>query len=471
MEVRDRTDAEYFQPEFLEVATILKERGMPLKSLAKLITSAFYPSATQLYSSGTIPFIRCLDVIDYPVLSNLQQNQFEKLPKKFIQKNPTIKTLHSGDIVITKVGTPCYASIINESLNEVAISRTVLGMINIKIDPYYLVAFLRSRYGFFQLMRERELTIQLQLTLERVGRINVFIPKSKKLIDGISSKVKKYFNFYKEAILLYREAENLFLQELGLKDFKPKYELSYSASLSDVFEYHRVDAEYFQPAYEELMQKINKNVELKPLRKFIVSLQKGIEVGSENYEEEGKLFIRVSNLSINGFVEKDQKYIDDELYKQLKDAYKPEIGDFLLTKDATPGIAYVVKEPIEGVIASGILKLKINEDEIDKEYLALCINSLFGKMQIERDGGGSVITHWKPEQIKKLAIPILHQKTQQKIAALIQKSHEARKKAKELLELSKRAVEIAIEKNEKEALEYLYKKLGDGDCYGKKILL
>jgi len=143
------------------------------------------------------------------------------------------------------------------------------------------------------------------------------------------------------------------------------------------------------------------------LRKFILSIQKGIEPGSENYQDEGKPFIRVSNLSINGFTDRDQKYLSEELYQQLKETYEPEQGDVLLTKDATPGIAYVVKEHIEGIISSGILKLQINEDEIDKEYLALCINSLIGKMQVEKDGGGSVILHWKPEQVKRLKIPLL----------------------------------------------------------------
>lgn len=108
-------------------------------------------------------------------------------------------------------------------------------------------------------------------------------------------------------------------------------------------------------------------------------------------------------------------------------------------------IAYVVKELVEGIIASGILKSKINESEIDKEYLALCINSLIGRLQIERDCGGSVIIHWKPEQIKELQIPILPRETQQKIAELVKQSHEARNRAKELLEEAKRKVEEAIE--------------------------
>ena len=90
------------------------------------------------------------------------------------------------------------------------------------------------------------------------------------------------------------------------------------------------------------------------------------------------------------------------------------------------------------------MRLKLKED-IESEYLALCINSIIDQMQTERDVGGS-ITHWKPEQIKGLKIPILSKSIRQKIADLVRKSHEARKKAKELLEQAKRKVEKLIEK-------------------------
>lgn len=92
-----------------------------------------------------------------------------------------------------------------------------------------------------------------------------------------------------------------------------------------------------------------------------------------------------------------------------------------------------------------ILKLKTKKN-IEPEYLALCINSIVGKSQVERDSGGSVIAHWKPEQIKNLQIPILTKTTQQKIADLIKKSHSSHKKAKELLEEVKHKVEQIIEK-------------------------
>lgn len=129
----------------------------------------------------------------------------------------------------------------------------------------------------------------------------------------------------------------------------------------------------------------------------------------------------------------------------MKNYYEPEVGEILLTKDATPGIAYTIKEPVEGIMSGGILRLKLKEN-IDSEYLTLCLNSVVGQMQAERDAGGSVIAHWRPEQIKNIVIPVLPKEIQKKISDLIIKSHEARGKARELLEEAKKKVEEMIEK-------------------------
>jgi len=142
----DRIDAEYFEPSYLENETELKKANAePLSKYAKLTSSAFYPSATGYYQIGEMPFIRCVDCIDYPAITELQKDKFEKLPYYFVQENKTIKKLKDGDIVITKVGSPCFASIVY-GLDEVALSRTVLGAYKITgIDPYYLIIFFKVK--------------------------------------------------------------------------------------------------------------------------------------------------------------------------------------------------------------------------------------------------------------------------------------------------------------------------------------
>ncbi len=69
--------------------------------------------------------------------------------------------------------------------------------------------------------------------------------------------------------------------------------------------------------------------------------------------------------------------------------------------------------------------------------------------------GGAIIAHLKPESAKKIKIPILSDNKQGEIAEKVSEALRLRKEAKTLLEKAKRAVEIFIEQDEKEALNYL----------------
>lgn len=281
---------------------------------------------------------------------------------------------------------------------NIAVIRTDENLLN----PFYLTIFLNSKYGKEQLWMLSRQTEQFNLSCREVEEL--LIP----LFDAdfqqeIETLTKNSFDLIEKAKSLYSQAEKLLLEKLALKGFQVKYELSYRVNLSKAFGVHRIDAEYFQTTYDSFMEGLKERSKIAKLKEFILDFQK------------------------------------------LKSLYEPKVGDFLLTKDVMPGIAYVVKEPVEGIAAGSISILKINENKINKEYLALCINSIIGKLQIERDGGGSAITHWRPEQIKNLQVPILYKKVQEEISSLIEQSHETKQRARELWEEAKRKVERAIE--------------------------
>lgn len=460
IDLGDRIDAEYFEPSYLENEDRLKKiNAKPLSDFSKLTSSAFYPSATQYYAIGEMPFIRCVDCIDFPAITSLQDETFEKLPKIFIQENKTIKKVSDGDIVITKVGSPCFASVIY-GLGEVALSRTVLGVYKIKgIDPFYLTVFLRSKYGFDQLIRERELTIQYQLTLERVGRILTYKPA-----NGFQKKIRQLFiksqDLYIGEVESYKKAEQLLLSELGLLDWKPKHKLAFVKNFSDAKQPDRFDAEYFQPKYEEIVEAVKKYKGGFDELGNLVKIKKSVEPGSEAYQENGIPFVRVSNLSKFELSDNNQQFISEELYNELKN-HQPKKGEILLSKDATPGMAYYLNEEVQRMIVSGgILRLKIDSQKVLPEYLTLVLNSVIAQKQIERDAGGSIINHWRPDQVKATIIPILENAKQKEIKELVEKSFSDRKLSKSLLEIAKRGVEMAIEKNEEEAEKWINSELG-----------
>ena len=457
LEGAKRLDAEYYKPEYMEIMTKLTSgKFLYFKDLVREI---IHPQEIKReYQENEEGYLFLLAQNVRPLMLDFSEKRFiarekaEQLPKNLLEK---------GDILFVRTGTVGVVAVYTGEPDKVIASAHILiGKPNFKISPFYIGVFFNTYFGKLLIIRGTYGALQPEISPQYLKKIPIPI-FSDDLINRVEDLFFKAQDLLKCSQSLYSQAETLLLEELGLKDYRPRYEKTYTANLSSTLYAHRIDAEYFQPAYEEIIRKLKKrNIELKPLKEFILSIKKGIEIGSENYRDEGKPFIRVSNLSVYGFTDRDQKYLSEELYQQLKYDYEPKKGDFLLTKDATPGIAYVVKENIEGIISSGILRLQIDENKINKEYLALCINSIVGKMQVEKDLGGSVILHWRPDQVKRLLIPILPPPIQQQIASLVQQSHEARKRAKELLEIAKRAVEIAIEQSEVKALNYIYSSYG-----------
>ena len=85
----------------------------------------------------------------------------------------------------------------------------------------------------------------------------------------------------------------------------------------------------------------------------------------------------------------------------------------------------------------------------------MVLNSLIVKEQINRDAGGSVIFHWRPDQIEQTLIPILDEKKQEQIQQKVAECFNLRKQSKYLLECAKKAVEIAIENDEDSAMKWL----------------
>ena len=76
-------------------------------------------------------------------------------------------------------------------------------------------------------------------------------------------------------------------------------------------------------------------------------------------------------------------------------------------------------------------------------------------MQSQRDAGGSIIKHWKPSEIKKILIPIIDKTIQSQIEQKIKESFKLKEQSKQLLDIAKKAVEIAIEEDEDIAMEYI----------------
>lgn len=452
----ERLDADYFKKRILKTIELIGTRStIELEQLC-YVSDGNHMSIAEDYSANSgVRYLRGQDVSTSMIIEErnavfIPESEYLKLKRSHIFKD---------DILITIVGanTGCIGLVFNPPAKLTANCKLgIIRIANNSISSGYLYSYLISKFGQIQIERKIRGGGQSGLLLLDLRKLSI-VRLDDKFEKLISSTAYRAHQMLIEAEKMFSQAENILLQELGLLHWQPAHQNHNTKSFADsLAATGRLDAEYYQPKYDEILSLIQrfKNKQLGSL----VSIQKSIEPGSDAYQQEGIPFIRVANLSKNGIS-------DTEIYLSPNDfgnfPVKPKKDTILLSKDGSVGIAYKVEQDLNIITSGAILHLTILEKGINPDYLTLVLNSIAVKLQAERDAGGSIIQHWKPDEIRKVVIPILNDAIQSQIAVKIQQSFQLQHQSKQLLEAAKTAVEIAIEKSEKDALEYLNKNTVD----------
>jgi type I restriction enzyme S subunit len=213
-------------------------------------------------------------------------------------------------------------------------------------------------------------------------------------------------------------------------------------NLSDLKSAHRTDAEYFQPKYKKIEEKLVKAFVAKKI-KYLDFIKVTTGQYSEEYTTQsvGKPYIRGTDLA-KGTVNLDNLlYIDPQRQNPSK---KAKEGDVVVTRVGTIGISARLPKEVEGgTISDNLIRLRFSEEALNSYYVSLFFNTVGSQLMI-RESRGSVQARLNQETLKEIILPMLPKFTQQEIADLVHRSHEARKQAKELLEKAKMEVEKLI---------------------------
>lgn len=455
-----RFDAEYFEPKYLDILECIERKSKDFTTLSRfglqIDASAFYPALEAYYNKGNLPFLRVQDInnkIDYKDCLGIPET---------IEEDTTFETLkfvQAGDIVITKGGSIARVGLVERKSavcrDLIFINSSKLSHIEYKFLYVYCLSYIYKNL----LIRSSSMTAQPHLTITLVRDIPIYDPDLT-FKTFIAKLVDKLSNLDKLCNCSYKKAEKILLDELNIENWTPKHKLWSVKKYSDVKDSNRLDAEYFQPKYDEILKTIKDCSNGYDILGNIVDIKKGIEVGSDEYQEEGIPFVRVSNLNKFGINENNQQYISQKTYDRLALEYQPQKGEILLSKDGTAGIAYYLNEiPPQMIISGGILRLTITDSEYLPEYLTLVLNSMLVQQQIERTSSGALIQHWLINEINSTLIPKLDIQKQREIVEKIQESTKCRKQSKQFLEIAKRGVEIAIEQDENIATNWINKEL------------
>jgi type I restriction enzyme S subunit len=456
LEFSKRLDSEYYKKILLKYENQIRQNSkyVELSQDASFLIGPFGSSfdTANYIQNGDYRYVRGQDV--KPFL--LKDQEIRYLPKEDYFRLEKY-ALKENDILISVVGTLGNACIVHKKDLPAIFSCKSTVIRTKKINSNYLLAFLNSKYGRELLLRKERGAIQKGLNLEDLKTILVpdFAETFQLNVESILINANSKIQNSKQT---YSKAESILLQEIGLQNFVHSKEPINIKSFKESFGLtKRLDAEYYQIKYEQVIKKIvaQKHDSLVNL----VEISKSIEPGSDYYsDEDGLPFYRVSDYNKFG-LSKPDKELTNTFVAENKDQIeklKPKKGTILFSKDGSVGTAYLLRDNLDGITSSAILHLQIKHiKEIIPEYLTLALNSKLVQMQAERDAGGSIILHWRKEEIEQVVVPIINFKKQEQIAELVEESFKLKVESERLLEVAKKAVEMAIEIDEATATKFI----------------
>jgi hypothetical protein len=447
-----RIDSEFYLKKYKYLESALSKH--PTKMLGEL-TSWITQGPNPIFTTEKeIPCLTGRNIangrVDYNNADFVDKNEYESL-KRF--------QIYPGDLLITLKGKGSIGKVGHVTEKNEAIFSRNIGIIRAKgINSTYLYSYFMSKYGSELILRgETGGTGQTTLTTSHLRLLPVPIfQQIPSLIEHVIDNAEKCLT---SSFRAFEEAERLLLSTLGMLNFISSNENISIRSLSkSLLVTGRIDAEYYQPKYDCLFDKLGlfKTKMLGGVN-GIVDIKKSIEPGSDAYRDEGIPFVRVSDIT-KYEISNPEIHIPENVVANITTLY-PKKDTILFSKDGSVGIAFKMEEDAQIITSGALLHLTVKApDEVLPDYLTLVLNSPVVQLQAERDSCGAIIQHWKTSEIQKAIIPILDISTQKLITAKIRESFYLRNQSKQLLKTATEAIEIAIEQGEKTAIIWLKEK-------------
>ncbi len=358
--------------------------------------------------------------------------------------------LKENDVLISSIGHGSIGKIqlFRYEGSFATVSEVTVVRLREKNSPGFIAAFLSSKYGQAQIARYvTGATGQLHLYPSDVQRI--FLPTISAFFqsrfDLLFDTEWKCYRTRREA---QRKAEDTLLQALGLMDWTPPEPLAYTANASEAFAAGRIDAQYFRPLFADV-------------EKRLVDTGRAVELGAilstncrgrqPDYADGGLPVINSKHVRSNRVVLSDNR--------AATEADSPvfiEKGDVLVngTGVGTIGRAAPYLHDQRALPDNHVTVLRTAH--VDPVYLAVFLNSPLGQWQIERHiKGSSGQIELYPGDIAKIVFWDAPADVQATVRKAVLSAFTEERRAQDLLEAARRAVEIAIEDGEDAAMAFL----------------
>lgn len=389
-----------------------------------------------------IPYYRGQDVTDRffaetasPIC--ITQDAYER---KYMRRS----YLERGDVLLSIIGTIGELSLV--ASDDPATCSCKLAILRPReIAPEFLAVFLRSEHGQNQIERLTRGAVQKGLILEDMDQL--WVPHvSEDLEKRIAQVVRGARNAQETSGDKVTEAEATLLAALGLADWTPPEPLSYTARASDAFAAGRLDARFFAPRIQALLDILGRD---------------GRSLGDIARPRRQKF--RPQDCAIFNYIEiGDIDGSGAATSTPLACAEAPSRATWhvrpgdIITSTVRPIrrlSAQIAPEQDGYVCSSGFVV--IDPHKIAPELLLTFLRLPVICELLDIYASASMYPAVTDAHIFGLPFPQIDAAVEAQVVASIQDARQAKAQAAHLLEAAKRAVEIAIEDGEPAALAFL----------------
>lgn len=430
-----RLDAEYYRPEYLKLKHLLSKHPLLSQCVEKIIHPV---EVKRVYED------RGLHIL---LAQNIQHNFLEFSVTVFMPESVRVSIsrnkLLPNDVVMTRSGANYgdSAPYFGEPAPIYACADDLVIRPKPDLLAGYLATFFNTSAGRALIKRGGYGSGQPHVAppFLRTLRIPRFSHTIEQKVEGL---VRQATDEFKHAESPYRQAEELLLKELGLDRLRLTQPKWWTVRLSQAGESHRLDAEHFQPRYDKLIRHLIKTTKTKLLGEIASYNKRGLQ---PTYVENGEIIVVNSQHLGRYLLNIEATERTDESFWETNSRSRLKRGDILFySTGAYIGRTNVYLEDHKAV-ASNHVNIIRTKDNTNSIYLSVFLNALPGLLQAEQWASGSGQREVYPKDIAHFIVPILPQSFQEKVADLVIKSHQARQKAKALLEEAKQKVEAMIE--------------------------
>lgn len=443
----DRFDAEYFRKDYLDNLSYLKTTG-DTYNLGRLFNHINRGSQPLYSNNGTIKALRSVNV----GFMNFNETRQEYVTDSFFETNNRGQ-VQKKDVLITSTGVGTLGRTSIWFYNDKAYCDGHITILrNGSVDPYFITAFLNSKYGLIQFDQNfRGSSGQIEIYPYDISKFVIpecLFPYQQE----IGGYLRQSFDLQKKSYNLFQEATTLLGDALGLSNVEYSNTNHYTTTNIDCVRERIIDPKYHHPKFEQIENHLRNNFETVELRK-IADVEYGY-MPMQDYEKDpnkGIPLIRVTNITDHLEIKmEDLKFIPN--WVQIPRKKYVEKGDILMVQlgDTTGKVGYIFEDIKNHLFPSFCLSVKVKDDRFNSLFLSALLKSeliqiLFDKTVLIN----TVRPNTTKPRFEKLLIPLFEIDFQLKIAKLLEQSFVDKKESKILLKRAVERVESIIEKEAK----------------------